>query len=202
MRRGGSAHPFEASLADAEGASAAVESVVAELGRMDTLVNVAGRMLNGPTADSPREDWEEMLAVNVTALAFATRAAVPHLLAAAADGPRGVADLVNLGSIAGRSPKAQGAVYALSKAGLIGFTESLRQELTKQNVRVSIVEPGFVDTEIFSHQRPQTQERYEQIYDGIEMLRPEDVADEVVHIVTRPRRVAIGEVVIRPTDQP
>jgi NADP-dependent 3-hydroxy acid dehydrogenase YdfG len=198
---GGTAHPVVAALVDAESATTAVESVVGELGRLDVLVNAAGRMLNGPTADTPSTDWEEMLAVNVSGLVFAAKAAVPHLLAAAAGPPRGVADLVNIGSIAGRSPKPTGAVYALAKAGAAAFAESLRQELTRRDVRVATVEPGFVATEIFSHQRPQTKARYEKLTEGIEMLEPEDVADEVVHIVSRARRVSVNEIVIRPTDQ-
>ena len=182
-------------------ARAAVEQTVAELGRLDTLVNNAGVMLLGPAVGAPLEEWERMLAVNVHGLLYCTHAALPHLLTAAADAPREVADLVNISSVAGRVVRAGSGVYNLTKHGVGAFSESLRQEVTGRHVRVSLVEPGAVSTELASHNRPEIQEQMAQRFGSIERLAAEDIADAIHYIVTRPRHVAINEVLIRPTEQ-
>jgi NADP-dependent 3-hydroxy acid dehydrogenase YdfG len=199
--RGGTAFIIESSLEGSADGAAVVDAAVAELGRLDTVINAAGRMLNGPTIETPVAQWEEMLAVNLGGLAFVSKAAIPHLLEAAADGPRGVADLVNISSIAGRVPKPEVALYDMTKFGVNGFSDALRQEFSPRNVRVSTVAPGFVATELFGHQQPATRERFQALTDAIEILLPEDIAEAIGYIVTRPRRVAINDVVIRPTDQ-
>jgi len=109
---------------------------VATLGRLDILVNNAGLALVGAVADAPEEEWERMLAVNVEAVLTMTRAALPHLVRAAEDSPRGVADLVNISSTAGRVARPSTAVYSLTKFGVNAFSESLRQELQPRRVRV------------------------------------------------------------------
>lgn len=188
-------------ITDRQGARAAVDDVMARWGRLDIVVNSAGVMLNGPSLDSPLEEWEAMVDLNLKGLMYITKAALPHLLAAAADSPRRVADLVNVSSIAGRYANRGVAIYNATKFGVTAFSESLRQEFTKQGLRVSVVEPGAVDTELFGHQQPRTQRHYENLFAGVEKMHPEDLADLVAYIVTVPRRVAINEVVIRPTDQ-
>ena len=115
---GGTALVLEANVADPEQAIAAVNRAASELGRLDTLVNNAGLMLLGPVADAPREEWERMLAVNVDGLLHVTRAALPHLIRAAGDSPRRVANVVNISSTAGRVARPRGAVYSLTKFGL------------------------------------------------------------------------------------
>jgi len=126
---GGTALAIEADITDHPQAAAAVEQTVAAFGRLDMLVNNAGIMLLGTARQAPVADWERMVELNVTALLRVTHAAVPHLIAAAASSPRGVADVVNVGSTAGRVARPGSSVYNLAKFGLAGFTESLRQEL-------------------------------------------------------------------------
>jgi NADP-dependent 3-hydroxy acid dehydrogenase YdfG len=139
-----------------------VERAVSELGRLDTLVNNAGVMLLGPAVGAPLEEWETMLHVNVAGLLYCAHAALPHLLDAAQDGPRNVADMVNISSVAGRVPRSGSGVYNLTKHGVGAFSESLRQEVTGRHVRVSIVEPGAVATELSSHNRPEIRDQISQ----------------------------------------
>jgi NADP-dependent 3-hydroxy acid dehydrogenase YdfG len=200
-RIGDQALPIEADVGSLESAQAAVERAISELGRLDTLVNNAGVMLLGPVQDAPIEEWQRMLEVNVAGLLYCTHAALPHLLAAAEDGPRRVADVVNISSVAGRVARLGSGVYTLTKHGVGAFSESLRQEVAGRHVRVSLVEPGAVATELVSHNRPQIQEQITQTFGNMPRLQAPDIADAIAYIVTRPRHVAINEVLIRPTEQ-
>ncbi len=177
-----------------------VERAVSHHGQLDIIVNAAGVMLNGPTLKARIQDWDQMVDLNLKALMHITRAALPHLVEAA-KGPRGVADLVNVSSIAGRFANRNVAVYNATKFGVTAMSESLRQEFAPHNVRVSVLEPGVVETELFGHQSESVQRHYERLFDGVERLRPTDIADIISFIVTAPRRMAIAEVVVRPTDQ-
>jgi NADP-dependent 3-hydroxy acid dehydrogenase YdfG len=156
---GGVAIPVKVDVASAEQAADAVEQTFSELGRLDVLINNAGLMLLGPTLGAPLEDWQRMLDVNVAGLLYCAHAALPHLLKGAKDGPRWVADLVNISSVAGRVVRRGSGVYNLTKHGVGAFSESLRQELAPQHVRVSLVEPGAVDTELRDHNRPEVREQ-------------------------------------------
>ena len=198
---GGTALPIEADVGALEEASAAVERAVAELGRLDTVVNNAGVMLLGPAVGAPLEEWQQMVDVNVEGLLYCTHAALPHLLRAAEGGPRNVADLINISSVAGRVARAGAGVYNLTKHGVGAFSESLRQEVARRHVRVALVEPGAVDTELRLHNRPEIQELIGRRFADVERLRAEDIADAIVYIVTRPRHVAVNEVLVRPTEQ-
>lgn len=200
-QEGGKVLAIEADVTSREQAQALVSRTVAELGRLDTLVNNAGVMLLGPAVDAPLEEWERMVAVNIQGLLYCAHAALPHLLRAAQDEPRRVADMVNVSSVAGRVARAGSAVYNLTKHGVGAFSEGLRQEVTGRHVRVSVVEPGAVDTELRVHNRPEIQEQIGQRFGNIEILAAQDIADAISYIVTRPRRVAINEVLIRPTEQ-
>jgi len=199
--KGGRVLAIEADISDRERAIAAVERTVVELGRLDTLVNNAGVMLLGPIAEAPLEEWERMVAVNVMGLLYCTHAALPHLLAAAGSEPRRVADLVNISSVAGRKANAGSGVYNLTKFGVGAFSEALRMELAKRHVRVSLVEPGFVKTELGDHIREELREWARQRSAGIERLEAVDIADAIAYIVTRPRRVAATEITVRPSEQ-
>jgi NADP-dependent 3-hydroxy acid dehydrogenase YdfG len=199
---GGRALVIQADVGAREQAEGAVRRTVDELGRLDTLVNNAGVMLLGPAVGAPLEEWERMLAVNVHGLLYCTHAALPHLLKAAQDAPRQVADLVNISSVAGRVARAGSGVYNLTKHGVGAFSESLRQEVTERHVRVSLVEPGAVETELSSHNRPEILDTIRQRFGSIERLKADDIADAITYIVTRPRRVAINEILVRPTEQP
>ncbi|HLZ38570.1 MAG TPA: SDR family NAD(P)-dependent oxidoreductase, partial [Mycobacteriales bacterium] len=155
---GGRALPVEADVTQRVDAEAAVRRTVDELARLDVLVNNAGVMLLGPILDAPLEEWERMVQVNLLGALYCAEAALPHLLQAAEGEPRRVADLVTVSSVAGRVARLGSGVYNATKHGVGAFSESLRQEVTGRHVRVSLVEPGAVDTELASHNRPEVLE--------------------------------------------
>lgn len=198
---GGTALALGANVTDERQARDAVEHAVSELGRLDTLVNSAGTMLLGPVVGAPGEEWQRMINLNLLGLLYCSHAALPHLLRAAENSPRRVADLVNVSSVAGRVARSGSEVYNATKHGVGAFSESLRQEVTGRHVRVSLVEPGAVETELAGHNRPDILERIRQRRAGVEVLQPEDIAEAVTHIVTRPRHVAVNELLVRPTGQ-
>ena len=179
----------------------AVERTVRELGRLDIVVNNAGVMLLGPIENAPLDEWERMVRLNVMGVLYVARIALPHLLRAAADGPRRVSDLVNISSVAGRSARAGAGVYNLTKFGVGAFSESLRQEITQRHLRVSLVEPGAVVTELTEHLRPEIREQTATLFADAEPLQAQDIAETIAFIVTRPRRMSINEVLVRPTEQ-
>jgi NADP-dependent 3-hydroxy acid dehydrogenase YdfG len=109
--------------------------------------------------------------------------------------------MVNISSTAGRVPRSGSAVYNLTKFGVVAFTEALRQEVTARHLRASLVEPGAVATELQEHNRAEILETIRKRFMSIEILQPEDIAGAIVHIVTRPRHVAVNEMLIRPTEQ-
>ena len=196
---GGTALVLESDITDEAQATGVVERTVAELGRLDTLVNNAGVMLLGPAVDAPLSEWQRMVDLNVLGLLYCSHAALPHLLRAAGDGPRQVADMVNISSVAGRVARNGNGVYSLTKHGVGAFSESLRQELAKRYVRVSLVEPGATATELASHNRPEVLEAIRSQFG--QRMEAEDIADAITYIVTRPRHVAVNEMLIRPTEQ-
>ena len=198
---GGRVLAIEADITDQDQAVAAVKRTVAELGRLDTVVNNAGVMLLGPIVDAPTDEWDRMVSLNLQGLLYVAHAALPHLLDAAETSPRRVADLVNVSSVAGRVARSGAGVYNLTKHGVGAFSESLRQEVTSRHVRVSLVEPGAVATELATHLRPEARERHRERFGDLEILRSRDIADAITYIVTRPRHVAINEILIRPTEQ-
>jgi NADP-dependent 3-hydroxy acid dehydrogenase YdfG len=198
---GGKALVVPTDITTAEAAAEAVERTVEGLGRLDTLVNNAGLMLLGPTPGADLNQWQRMVDINLTGLMYTSHAAIPHLVKAAADGPRRVADIVNISSLNGRNAYAMMAVYTATKFGVTGFSEALRQELAKQHVRVSVVEPGSVDTELRSHNSDAVQQLLNAGLGDVERLQSQDIADTVGYIVTRPRHVAVAELLVRPTEQ-
>jgi NADP-dependent 3-hydroxy acid dehydrogenase YdfG len=198
---GGKALVIEADVSDQAQAQAAVEAAVGELGRLDTLVNNAGVMLLGPIVGAPLEEWQRMVTLNVLGLLYCTHAALPHLLAAAEGDPRSVADVVNVSSTAGRVARLNSGVYNATKFGVVAFSESLRQEVTARHVRVSIIEPGATATELASHNRQVVLEEMAKNFGGIELMASEDIAEAITYVVTRPRHVAVNEMLIRPTEQ-
>jgi NADP-dependent 3-hydroxy acid dehydrogenase YdfG len=199
--QGGTALTITADVTDRAQAEQAVATAAEKLGRLDTVINNAGVMLLGPIVDAPLEEWERMVDLNLKGLLYVAHASVPHLLQAAASDPRRVADLVNVSSVAGRVARNGSGVYNATKHAVGAFSESLRQEVTARHLRVSLVEPGAVDTELRSHNRPEIQEGMRKRLDGVERMAAEDIAETVEFIVTRPRHVAVNEVLIRPTEQ-
>jgi NADP-dependent 3-hydroxy acid dehydrogenase YdfG len=157
-------------------------------------------MFVDPVEHALLEEWDRMVAVNVNGLLNVAHASLPHLLQAAQQEPRRVADMVNISSVAGIKTGAGVSVYSLTKYGVGAFSESLRQEVAERHVRVSVIEPGSARTELRSHLRAAVQARA-RARGSVERLESDDIADTVAYIVTRPRRVAVNEVVIRPTEQ-
>jgi NADP-dependent 3-hydroxy acid dehydrogenase YdfG len=184
-------------VSDEEQARAFVQAAHDELGGLHILVNNAGVMLLGPVAGADTEDWRRMVAVNLLGLLYATHAALPLI------GQSGGGDIVNVSSVAGRRAEAGGAVYNMTKFGVHAFSEALRQEALHAGIRVTTIAPGFVDTELQGHNRnPVVQQALSRARERIgEVLRPEDIAEAIVHAVTRPPHVCINEVVVRPTQQ-
>jgi NADP-dependent 3-hydroxy acid dehydrogenase YdfG len=199
--RGGRTLVIEADVTDQKQALAAVERTAAEFGRLDTVINNAGMMLLGPVEGAPLAEWHRMVSINVMGFLYIAHAALPLLLKAAESEPRRVADLVNISSVAGRTARSGSGVYNLTKFGVVAFTESLRQEVTRRHVRVSVVEPGATMTELVLHNRPEGLQTIAQRLSNIERMEAADIADAITYIVTRPRRVAINEMLIRPTEQ-
>ena len=190
---------IETDVTDREQARAAVERTAEELGRLDIVINNAGVMLLGPIVDAPVEEWDRMIELNLQGLLYVAHAALPHLLRAAEQEPRRVADLVNVSSVAGRRVGAGGGIYQLTKHGVGVFSEALRQEITERYVRSSLVEPGATESELVSHVREDVRSQLPPSAGKI--LEAEDIADAIVYVVTRPRHVAINEILVRPTEQ-
>ena len=190
---------IEADVTDREQAIAAVERTVSELGRLDILINNAGVMLLGDIVDAPVEEWDRMIDLNLKGLLYVAHAALPHLLKYAQEGPREVADLVNISSVAGRRVGQGGGIYQLTKHGVGVFSEALRQEVTARHVRSSLVEPGATESELVTHVREEVRDNLNP--NTYKILEAGDIADAVVYIVTRPRHMAVNEILIRPTEQ-
>jgi NADP-dependent 3-hydroxy acid dehydrogenase YdfG len=197
----GTALVIEGDVTDLAQAQRAVATTVAELGRLDTLVNNAGVMLLGPIVGAPIEEWQRMVHLNVLGLLYCTHAALPHLLSAAEGEPREVADVVNVSSVAGRVARNGSGVYNATKFGVGAFSESLRQEVATRHVRVTIIEPGATATELATHNRREVLEEMAKNFAGIALMTAGDIANSVRYAVTQPRHVAVNEILIRPTEQ-
>lgn len=172
--------------------SEAMAAIASETGSIDILVNSAGMTYNSSAEHASVRQWQKMVDANVMGVLHASHAALPYLLTAA-QGSRGVADVVNIGSMAGHRAMAHNGVYAATKHAVRAFSESLRQEVTSRHVRVCVVSPGMVRTPMTSDF---TGQRYE-----FDWLEAEDIAEGVSFVVTRPRRASINDMMIRPTEQ-
>jgi NADP-dependent 3-hydroxy acid dehydrogenase YdfG len=168
-----------------------------EFGRVDILVNNAGVMLLSTVGKGLSEEWRRMFDVNVLGLLYATDAAIETMKR------QGGGHLVNVSSVAGRKvTRDSSGVYAGSKFAVGAISEGLRQELLEENIRVTIVEPGAVATELTDHI---TDEDARESLGGLlnlEILQAEDIANAIVYAVTQPERVSVNEILIRPTQQP
>jgi NADP-dependent 3-hydroxy acid dehydrogenase YdfG len=199
VAEGGTARVVVADVTDSDQAHEAVEQAMRALGRLDILVNNAGALRRGSFVAGPVADWEHMVRLNLLGSLYCAHAALPHLLRAAQDGPREVADLVNVGSLSGRTVRKNSAVYNATKHAMNAYTESVRQEVAGQRVRVSLVEPASVDTELFT---PEVRRmNMAETGGAYRRLSAEDVADAIGYMVTRPRHVAISDLLIRPAEQ-
>jgi NADP-dependent 3-hydroxy acid dehydrogenase YdfG len=194
---GGRALVLEADIGDEEQARGFVEQAHSELGALSILVNNAGLMLLGPLEGADTGDWRRMVDVNVLGLLWCTHAALPLMRAG------GGGDIVNLSSVAGRRADAGAAVYNLTKWGVTGFSEGLRQEALHSNIRVTCIEPGFVATELQAQNaNPVVQQATERMREQIgQVLEAEDIAEAITFVVSRPGHVSINELLVRPTGQ-
>jgi NADP-dependent 3-hydroxy acid dehydrogenase YdfG len=187
----------EVDVSDEAQARGFVEAAHSEHGGLHLLVNNAGLMLLGPVHGADTAQWRQMLEVNLWGLLVCTHTALP-LIAASGGG-----DIVNVSSVAGRRADAGAAVYNMTKFGVHAFSEALRQEALHAGVRVTVVAPGFVDTELQGHNTDPVVVRaiaaaHERIGDP---LQAEDIADAIVYAATRPKHVCLNEVLVRPTAQ-
>jgi NADP-dependent 3-hydroxy acid dehydrogenase YdfG len=196
---GAQAVAFETDVSDERQARAFVEHAYEHLGGLDGLVNNAGVMLLGPVAGAPTEEWRRMIDVNVLGLLYCTHAALPVMLEE--PDPARPRDIVNVSSVAGRIAGAGAAVYNLTKFGVGAFSEALRQEVTKSGIRVTLVEPGAVATELQAHNRPEIQDMLAKRFEDMRTLQAEDIARAVLFALCQPEHVAVNEVLVRPTDQ-
>ena len=172
---------------------AAAGRVRQELGGASVLVNNAGVMLLGPFGSSQRDDYRQMIEVNLMGAITATEVFLDQL-------KDGGGDIINISSVAGRTARAGNGVYAATKWGLNGWSESLRQELLP-DIRVTLIEPGVVATELPTHiTHADTREGVQKLYDQAEVTA-DDVAEVIAFVLSRPRRLAINEVLLRPAGQ-
>jgi clavulanate-9-aldehyde reducatase len=187
----------EVDVTDEAQAREFVESAHAEHGGLHLLVNNAGVMLLGPVAGADTAKWRQMLDVNLWGLLVCTHAALP-LIAGSGGG-----DIVNVSSVAGRRADAGAAVYNMTKFGVHAFSEALRQEALHAGVRVTVVAPGLVDTELQGHNTdPVVVRALESALERVgDPLKAEDIADAIVYAATRPKHVCLNEVLVRPTGQ-
>lgn len=196
QENGGQALPIVADVSDEAQTRIMVDKVKSELGRVDILVNNAGVMLLGPIDGADTQDWQRMVNINVLGLMYATHAVLPLMKA------QGAGHIVNISSVAGRTASANVGVYNATKWGVCAFSEALRQEVYKDKIRVTVIEPGAVATELTDHiTHPATKERTESWVQAMTPLESEDIAAAIVYAVTQPERVNVNEILIRPTEQ-
>jgi NADP-dependent 3-hydroxy acid dehydrogenase YdfG len=191
---GEAAVAIAADVTDRESMVAAADQVKHDLGGADLLVNNAGVMLLGPFGTEQRNEARQMVEVNLLGAMTATEVFLDQLR-------DGGGDLVNISSVAGRTARAGNAAYAATKWGMNGWSEALRQEL-QPDIRVTVIEPGAVATELTNHiTDPAAKHGAEQLYEQL-AITSDDVADVIAFAVTRPRRMTLNEVMLRPTNQP
>jgi NADP-dependent 3-hydroxy acid dehydrogenase YdfG len=173
---------------------AAAQRVQADLGGADVLVNNAGVMLLGPFGAAQRDDYRQMIEVNLAGAITATEVFLDQL-------KDGGGDIINISSVAGRTARPGNGVYAATKWGMNGWSESLRQELLP-DIRVTLIEPGVVATELPGHiTHAATKDGVQQLYDKAEVTA-DDIAEVIAFVLARPRRLAINEILLRPAGQP
>jgi NADP-dependent 3-hydroxy acid dehydrogenase YdfG len=192
---GGRAISVQTDVGDEQQAQDFIQATHQRLGRLDVLVNNAGVMLLGPILGAPTEEWRRMIHANVFGVLYCTHAALPLMA------EQGSGHIVNVSSVAGRVARQGSGVYNLTKFGVGAFSESLRQEGVALGVRVTLVEPGAVATELAGHNRPEVLEQIRQRFGDIERLTAEDIAGAVLYAIGQPPHVSVNEVLVRPSGQ-
>jgi clavulanate-9-aldehyde reducatase len=194
-REGGRAVALPTDVGEESQARAFVERAHSELGRLDVLVNNAGLMLLGPIESAPTEEWRRMIHANVFGVLYCTHAALPLMRG------QGSGHIVNVSSVAGRIARAGSGVYNLTKFGVGAFSEALRQETAGAGIRVTLVEPGAVTTELAGHNRPEVREAMAKRFKGVTPLAAEEIADAILYAIGQPPNVSVNEVLVRPSGQ-
>lgn len=193
---GGRADALPLDVSDVKSSEAFVERTLELSGGIDILVNNAGLARGfAPVMESSEQDWREMMEANVMGLMRMTRAFLPGLV------QRGRGDIVHVGSVAGLQPYARGAGYCASKAAVEAFVGALRFELLGTGVRQLVIEPGLVETEFSVVRFHGDQQRADAVYQGIDPLTAEDVADCIAFAVTRPAHVSVHNLLLMATAQ-
>ncbi len=193
---GGQAISLVADIADEAEANNTVNRPVERWGRLDILVNNAGVMLLGKIANANTEDWRRMININVLGLMYTTRAAL-FVMQRQKSG-----HIVNISSVAGRTARAGSGAYNVTKWGVVALSEALRQEVLADNIRVTVIEPGAVATELQSHITDlEARRETEEWIRSITPLQSEDIANAIVYAVIQPQYVDINEILIRPSQQ-
>lgn len=193
---GGKVLSVACDVTNEEQAHALIERAEGEFGRVDILVNNAGVMLLSRIDKGLSDQWRQMFDVNVLGLLYATDAAIRVMKR------QGSGHIVNISSVAGRKVRATGGVYSGTKWAVNAISEALRMELQEDGIRITIVEPGAVKTELTEHI---TDEDALDAMSGLlslDILKSEDIANSIVYAVTQPENVSVNEVLIRPTQQP
>lgn len=194
---GGNAFPLALDVTDETQIREGIESIRRRYGRLDVLVNNAGTMLSARVADADPADWRVMVDANLIGLMVVTHAAFPLIRAAAGSG-----HIFNVSSVSARLANPGSPGYAASKAAVGAFTESVRKELAPQGVRVTLIMPGIVETELFTHLKDAaTRERFGNMIKAMTPLQPVDIANAIVFAYLQPPHVSISEMIIRPTAQ-
>jgi clavulanate-9-aldehyde reducatase len=192
---GGQAIAVQTDVGEETEALRFIEQTHSELGRLDVLVNNAGVMLLGPIEGAPTEEWRRMIHANVFGVLYCTHAAFPLMRA------QGGGHIVNISSVAGRVARAGSGVYNLTKWGVGAFSESLRQEGVPLGIRVTLIEPGAVATELAGHNRPEVLGAMAKRFEGVTPLEAEDIAGAVLYAIGQPERMSVNEILVRPTSQ-
>ena len=194
---GGEALPIEIDITDHGKVEAALAEIKGQFGALHNLINNAGVMLLGAVEGWDISQWRQMIDVNLLGLLYCTREALPLIR------DSGGGHIVNVSSVAGRQAAFGSAVYNMTKWGVTGFSEALRQEALNSNIRVTCVEPGFVKTELHGHnEHPMVVEATEKMRDEIgTLLEAEDIARGILYAVGQAEHVNVNEILIRPTGQ-
>ena len=193
---GGQALSIVSDITDEAQAKNVIQKAYAEFGHIDILVNNAGISFPGRIENADPSNWRKMIDINVLALMYTTHIALPIFKAQKSG------HIVNISSVAGRIARAGMAGYNVTKWGVNAFSEALRQEVYQDNIRVTIIEPGLVETEIDQHITDiVAKQEIEARRKAITPLQSEDIAAAIVYAVTQPQHVNVNEILIRPTQQ-
>jgi NADP-dependent 3-hydroxy acid dehydrogenase YdfG len=194
---GGKAVAVECDITDEEQAHGLIRQAKDEFGRVDILVNNAGVMQLSEVEKGLSNEWRTMFEVNVLGLLYVTDAAIEAMK------EQGSGHLVNISSLASRGTRPALGVYSGTKMAVNGISEALRQELLEDDIRVTMVEPGAVETELPEHiTDEEARQGLNTMLEQLEPLRAEDIANAITYVVTQPQRVSINEILIRPSQQP